>query len=628
MSKTREDPIGSPIVKSVFQPKCKRKLCPVPIPAKDTSSDWSTVDQSTIGKVSVELLRQDWSEEDSEADGYDPGEESGMEVEDNSVVLFSPEQLREVLLPPRHSPIYGPPACVLQVVAGDHKIRLARSPAVESLSDLLGIKSGKARKLRLLPPSSASSSSSSYVDTSQVEDVLTSTMVTGPNPNLRKQIVVQNISVIKTRDSLDPRLSVQPSTTEEAETTPYGARLTRKRKGEDHLDASAASNLYCSPANFLSSTPARDVKSAYSPGFSSIHSSEAGGSMLVPRVIREMVTEERVEETEVEDDNWCLAVEKEPNKQSPGDNDSHEVAAGNQLVKKFQPEHCQTEPFYDDTLRTDITFIEQYLSQSPDKTSFKKQKSPDKTSSQQSQSPNGPSIQLSQSPYNSSPQQYQSPSNNLPEKYLSESTSLHQSQRPEDASFQQSQSPDHITPQKYQSQSPVSSSLIQSPDNVSHLLVQTSAGPSMHIHQDVQGTEEEVVTIEEQPPPPNVEDISIIIGREIAHLSPNKSANMSYSSSGARLSSDDTSGEIFSAVVHKTQVTMVVPYLSLPALCQGPRTRRKKFRLASTRRAQSKLRIFSPAEYYRDKPSSERMFDEFLEEEEDTDRVNDNDLFS
>ena len=37
----------------------------------------------TAGKVSVELLRQDWSEEDSEADGYDSGEESGMEVEDN-----------------------------------------------------------------------------------------------------------------------------------------------------------------------------------------------------------------------------------------------------------------------------------------------------------------------------------------------------------------------------------------------------------------------------------------------------------------------------------------------------------------------------------------------------------------
>ena len=51
MSKTREDPIGSPIVKSVFQQKCKRKLCPVPIPAKDTSSDWSTVDQSTIGTI-------------------------------------------------------------------------------------------------------------------------------------------------------------------------------------------------------------------------------------------------------------------------------------------------------------------------------------------------------------------------------------------------------------------------------------------------------------------------------------------------------------------------------------------------------------------------------------------------
>ena len=70
---------------------------------------------------------------------------------------------------------------------------------------------------------------------------------------------------------------------------------------------------------------------------------------------------------------------------------------------------------------------------------------------------------------------------------------------------------------------------------------------------------------------------------------------------------------------------MVVPYLSRPALCQGPRTRRKKFRLASTRPAESKLRIFSPAEYYQDKPSSERMFDEFLEEE-DTD--GDDDLFS
>merc|ERR1719186_881437 len=278
--------------------------------------------------------------------------------------------------------------------------------------------------------------------------------------------------------------------------------------------------------------------------------------MLVPRVVREMVTEERVEETEVEDGTWYLAVEKEPTKQSPGDKNSHEVAAGNQIVQKIHPEDCQTLPFHDDTLRTDITSIE-HLSQSPDKTSYIKQKSPDKTSSQQSQSSNGPSlqqsqipdnaspqqyqsqsddrnspqeyrpknypsIQLSQSPFNSSPQQHQSPGNNVPKKYLSESTSLNQSQRSYDASLLQSQSPDHIIPQEYQSQSPVSSSLIKSPDNVSDLLVQTSAGPSMHIHQDVEGTEEEVVTIEEQPPPPNVEDISIIIGREIAHLGPNK----------------------------------------------------------------------------------------------------------
>merc|ERR1719186_943406 len=160
---------------------------------------------------------------------------------------------------------------------------------------------------------------------------------------------------------MDPRLSVQPSTTAEAEITPHGARLTTKRKVEDRLDASAASNLSCSPAKLLSSTPAKDVKSVYSPGVSSIHSSGAGGSMLVPRVVREMVTEERVEETEVEDDTWYLAVEKEPNKQSPGDKDSHDVAAGNQIVQKVHPKHCHTLPFRDDTLRTNIdTSIEKH----------------------------------------------------------------------------------------------------------------------------------------------------------------------------------------------------------------------------------------------------------------------------
>merc|ERR1719186_1613420 len=114
--------------------------------------------------------------------------------------------------------------------------------------------------------------------------------------------------------------------------------------------------------------------------------------MLVPRVVREMVTEERVEETEVEDDTWYLAMEKDLNKQSPG-NKSHEVAAGNQIVQKFHPEHCQTLPFHEDTFRTDITSIEQYLSQSTDITSSQQSPSRNGPSLQQSLSPNGPSLQ-------------------------------------------------------------------------------------------------------------------------------------------------------------------------------------------------------------------------------------------
>ena len=103
------------------------------------------------------------------------------------------------------------------------------------------------------------------------------------------------LSAIKTRESLDPRQSVQNKV------PPYLEAGGVHRKIEDN------ESRHFKP---LSSTPARScrsqfplVKSGGSFDLSSIHSSQAGGSMLVPRVDREMITEERVEETESEDEN-------------------------------------------------------------------------------------------------------------------------------------------------------------------------------------------------------------------------------------------------------------------------------------------------------------------------------------
>ena len=67
--------------------------------------------------------------------------------------------------------------------------------------------------------------------------------------------------------------------------------------------------------NLLSSTPAMNEETRLTfpssicqvepSGISSIHSSDAGGSMLVPRLEREILTTDRVEETdESEDDDW------------------------------------------------------------------------------------------------------------------------------------------------------------------------------------------------------------------------------------------------------------------------------------------------------------------------------------
>merc|ERR1719318_2473860 len=109
------------------------------------------------------------------------------------------------------------------------------------------------------------------------------------------------------------------------------------------------------------------------------------------------------------------------------------------------------------------------------------------------------------------------------------------------------------------------------------------------------------------------DDLSLTIQAELSHLSP-----PSHRSSRSSLSSSDTSGEIFSAVVHRTQVTMVVP---CPPLSRGRvdmmgRGRaRKRFRL-TTRQTDPAMTIFSQEEYYRGKQSSERKFDELVQGEE------------
>ena len=106
------------------------------------------------------------------------------------------------------------------------------------------------------------------------------------------------------------------------------------------------------------------------------------------------------------------------------------------------------------------------------------------------------------------------------------------------------------------------------------------------------------------------ESLSLTIQAELSKLSP------PHNRSRSRLSSTDTSGEIFSSVVHKTQVTMVVPFtpVSRDRDMVGLGRARKRFRLA-TRQTEPAKTIFSPSEYYRGKQSSERKFDELVQGE-------------
>merc|ERR1719369_1535955 len=87
-----------------------------------------------------------------------------------------------------------------------------------------------------------------------------------------------------------------------------------------------------------------------------------------------------------------------------------------------------------------------------------------------------------------------------------------------------------------------------------------------------------------------------------------------YSTSS--VSSVDTSGEIFSAVVHSKLVTRVVPYNTSVRRGTMP-DGKKKFRLASRKPLVSpRLSIYSPEEYYRGKRASEKLFDEMLEQDQ------------
>ena len=187
-----------------------------------------------------------------------------------------------------------------------HKAQLVRSPAVQSLFDLLNI---KAAKFRLLPNCCDSSSSDesdngitlSLSNSSKIKEVMTSTMVLG-GKRMNEDTLVENISTINNRVSLDPRLSVHPS---------------RKESVHEHEtgDVSIEDSYLMSSrlVRVLSSTPARiEGPPGLSLEISSIHSSDAGGSMLVPRVKREMFTEEIVEDdTEIEGDTWYLVEGKE-----------------------------------------------------------------------------------------------------------------------------------------------------------------------------------------------------------------------------------------------------------------------------------------------------------------------------
>jgi len=440
---------SSPIVKSVWQPRQKGRFLPLPRPLKpqQESDSWNTVERES---GTTDMTEQD-----------DPENSSRL------------EHLRDAshVRPFRHG----------SVVQGlrQPSSSVARSPAVDCLKEILA---EKQKNYCLLPPSSDSSSYEEFDTTIQENSVLTSTMI----KQGKVQLKMKNISVIESRQSVDPRLSGQPQQKQ------------------------------------LSSTPVIKKASQSSPpicqtdpsGISSIHSSDAGGSMLVPRVEREILTVDRVEETD----------------------------------------ESEYEELYDTKILT-----------------------------------NQPT-----SPFRLSP----NPRLSQPSQFHSTGTGVFHANTPE-----QSHDLAQFIKAQLSSLSPSSNLTSVARDDVSS-----------------DRNDSSVKQVDNLVPSGSIQDI----GMKVIYSHTNKvtggSSNISavatpskYSTSS--VSSVDTSGEIFSAVVHSKLVTRVVPYNTSVRRGTVP-DGKKKFRLASRKpQVSPRLSIYSPEEYYRGKRASEKLFDEMLEQD-------------
>jgi len=454
--------MGSPIVKSVFQ-----HLAPRPhLRNQEKSSEWSILCQETTKDASTST---DYSEYDEKL-----------------IDKTRPEQLRDA---DYHRPDDN---YAIAALAQDNKrlVSTARSPSVASLGQLLQPRTGR---FKLLAPDSDSTTSSSEYDNS---NVLTSTMRVGDTKESRPVLGIEDISVIKTRISLDPRMSVEP------------------RIDVDRTGSSAA---MLGQRQILSSTPARVTGLVEeSLGVSSIHSSDAGGSMLVPRVEKEILTVERVEETdesEVEETDESEGKELQqfsnPRLSSPSSaipSHTHTLVPGSSVP----PSSAQT---LSCLIRAELSSL--------------------------------------------SPPSRDSTGTRGISSLATKGSTIH------------------------------------------------PAKDSLHA----------------------VSGISIIQSDSFLDK-PGGSSKLPKRSTSS-VSSTDTSGEIFSAVVHSKMVTRLLPYVRTPSKVPWARTpakatrdmkSKKRFVLASRRKVSSPpLSHFSPEEYYRGARASERSFDQIIEEENHSD---------
>jgi len=316
------------------------------------------------------------------------------------------------------------------------------------------------------------------------------------------QLKMKNISVIASRQSVDPRLSGQPQQ-KQLSSTPVNKNT------------------------FQSSPPICRVDPS---GISSIHSSDAGGSMLVPREEREILTMDRVEETDESYDESKLVTRVEETDESATEESYDETTLTNQTASPYRlsPNPSLNQPSNSYSTVTGV-FHANTREKSKDLTQFIK-------------------AQLS----------CLSPSRNL--------TSI--------------------------ARDDTSTAKIDSSKQVDNLV---SSGST----QDM-----------------GMKKVIDSYTSEVTERSSNMSAVATTTkNSTSSVSSVDTSGEIFSAVVHSKLVTRVVPYNT--SVRKGAMSDVKKFRLASRKPLVSpRLSIYSPEEYYRGERASEKLFDEMLEQDQ------------